>query len=139
MRQDFFEYTPQFKLIVAGNHKPGLRNVDEAIRRRLHLVPFTVTIGEEERDPDLGECRPWPFARVFAEKPVMCVSEMRFGPSTKTLHQCTAFQANHTVISQVGCRGRILTAAFQISRGYLQGQLLCLLRPASSGSLLSNG
>jgi putative DNA primase/helicase len=54
MRQDFFEYTPQFKLIVAGNHKPGLRNVDEAIRRRLHLVPFTVTIGEEERDPDLG-------------------------------------------------------------------------------------
>ncbi len=28
MRQDFFEYVPQFKLIVAGNHKPGLRNVD---------------------------------------------------------------------------------------------------------------
>jgi len=55
MRQDFFEYTPQFKLVVAGNHKPGLRNVDEAIRRRLHLIPFTVTISESERDPDLGE------------------------------------------------------------------------------------
>lgn len=55
MRQDFFEYVPQFKLIVAGNHKPGLRNVDEAIRRRLHLIPFTVTIGEQERDPDLCE------------------------------------------------------------------------------------
>jgi putative DNA primase/helicase len=26
MRQDFFEYTPQFKLIIAGNHKPGLRS-----------------------------------------------------------------------------------------------------------------
>ena len=23
MRQDFFEYTPQFKLLIAGNHKPG--------------------------------------------------------------------------------------------------------------------
>jgi putative DNA primase/helicase len=23
MRQDFFEYTPQFKLMIAGNHKPG--------------------------------------------------------------------------------------------------------------------
>ena len=23
MRQDFFEYTPQFKLVIAGNHKPG--------------------------------------------------------------------------------------------------------------------
>jgi len=54
MRQDFFEYVPQFKLIVAGNHKPGLRNVDEAMRRRLHLIPFTVTIGEQERDPDLA-------------------------------------------------------------------------------------
>jgi len=53
MRQDFFEYLPQFKLIVAGNHKPGLRNVDEAMRRRLHLIPFTVTIGNQERDPDL--------------------------------------------------------------------------------------
>ena len=44
MRQDFFEYAPQFKLVIAGNHKPGLRTVDEAIRRRFHLVPFTVTI-----------------------------------------------------------------------------------------------
>src|SRR5262245_25026963 len=40
MRQDFFEFTPCFKLVIAGNHKPGLRSVDEAIRRRLHLVPF---------------------------------------------------------------------------------------------------
>ncbi len=53
MRQDFFEYTPQFKLIIAGNHKPGLRSVDEAIRRRLHLVPFTVTIPPGERDVEL--------------------------------------------------------------------------------------
>src|ERR1017187_1284583 len=55
MRQDFFEYVPQLKLVVAGNHKPGLRNVDEAIRRRLHLIPFTVTIAENERDPELTE------------------------------------------------------------------------------------
>ncbi len=31
MRQDFFEYTPQFKLFMAGNHKPGLSSVNEAI------------------------------------------------------------------------------------------------------------
>jgi putative DNA primase/helicase len=55
MRQDFFEYTPQFKLIIAGNHKPGLRSVDEAIRRRFNLIPFTVTIPPEERDPGLGD------------------------------------------------------------------------------------
>jgi putative DNA primase/helicase len=55
MRQDFFEYRPQFKLIIAGNHKPSLRSVDEAIRRRFHLIPFAVTIPPEERDADLTE------------------------------------------------------------------------------------
>jgi putative DNA primase/helicase len=55
MRQDFFEFQPKFKLLVAGNHKPGLRSVDEAIRRRLHLIPFAVTIPSAERDPLLTE------------------------------------------------------------------------------------
>jgi putative DNA primase/helicase len=55
MRQDFFEYIPQFKLVVAGNHRPGLRTVDEAMRRRFNLLPFTVTIPPEERDQELGE------------------------------------------------------------------------------------
>jgi putative DNA primase/helicase len=55
MRQDFFEYTPQFKLVIVGNHKPALRNVDEAMRRRIHLVPFTVTIPPAERDKELFE------------------------------------------------------------------------------------
>jgi putative DNA primase/helicase len=54
MRQDFFDYIPQFKLMIMGNHKPGLRSVNEAIRRRLHLIPFTVTIPEADRDTELG-------------------------------------------------------------------------------------
>jgi putative DNA primase/helicase len=40
MRQNFFAYSPQFKLIIAGNHKPILRNIDEAARRRFLIVPF---------------------------------------------------------------------------------------------------
>jgi putative DNA primase/helicase len=55
MRQDFFEYRPAFKLIIAGNHKPSLRSVDEAIRRRFHLIPFAVTIPPAERDGELTE------------------------------------------------------------------------------------
>lgn len=42
MRQDFFTFEPSFKLLLAGNVRPELRNVDEAIRRRLILVPFVV-------------------------------------------------------------------------------------------------
>src|SRR5262249_24891841 len=55
MRQDFFEYVLTFKLMIAGNHKPSLRSVDESIRRRFNLLPFTVTIPPEERDRDLPE------------------------------------------------------------------------------------
>lgn len=55
MRQDFFDFFPQFKLLIAGNHKPSIRNVDEAMKRRLHMIPFTVTIPPEKRDGKLTE------------------------------------------------------------------------------------
>jgi P4 family phage/plasmid primase-like protien len=55
MRQDFFTYMPNFKLFIAGNHKPGLRSVDEAIRRRMNLIPFDVKIPPVERDAELPE------------------------------------------------------------------------------------
>jgi putative DNA primase/helicase len=62
MRQDFFEYVPQFKLMIAGNHRPAIISNDEAIRRRMNLIPFMVTIPEEERDPELSKKleREWP-------------------------------------------------------------------------------
>lgn len=55
MRQDFFDFEPTFKLFIAGNHKPRLDSVDEAMRRRLLLAPFTVQIPVAERDPDLAQ------------------------------------------------------------------------------------
>jgi putative DNA primase/helicase len=55
MRQDFFEYDPIFKLIFFGNKKPGLKSVDEAIRWRLKLTPFTVRIPDDIIDKKLAE------------------------------------------------------------------------------------
>jgi putative DNA primase/helicase len=62
MRQDFFEFAPIFKLLIAGNNKPQLRDVDEAIRRRFNLIPFEVVIPVAERDRDLTDKlrREWP-------------------------------------------------------------------------------
>jgi putative DNA primase/helicase len=48
MRQDFFTYKPQFKITIIGNHKPVLRNVDDAARRRFSIVPFV----HEPASPD---------------------------------------------------------------------------------------
>jgi putative DNA primase/helicase len=55
MRQDFFEFKPQFTLLLAGNHIPQMKHVGEAERRRFVLIPFNFTIPSEERDPKLGE------------------------------------------------------------------------------------
>jgi putative DNA primase/helicase len=41
MRQDYFNYTPTCKLTIIGNHAPNLHNVDEAMRCRINIVPFT--------------------------------------------------------------------------------------------------
>jgi putative DNA primase/helicase len=40
MHQDFFEFQSQFKILIAGNNKPRLRNPDEAMRRRVNIIPF---------------------------------------------------------------------------------------------------
>ena len=79
MRQDFFTFQPSFKLIIAGNHKPGLRNVDEAIRRRFHLLPFTVTIPPAERDTTLAEKlkEEWPGILAWAVEG--CLEWQRIG------------------------------------------------------------
>jgi len=53
MRQEFFTFRPTFKLWIRGNHKPVITGTDYGIWRRIHLVPFTVTIPEAERDPAL--------------------------------------------------------------------------------------
>lgn len=53
--REFFEYRPQFKLVIAANHKPEIRGVDHGIWRRIHLIPFDVTIPAEEIDKDIPE------------------------------------------------------------------------------------
>lgn len=53
MRGDFFEYVPVFKLVMVGNHRPSIRNPDDAMRRRLHLLP--ITFKPPQPDHDLQE------------------------------------------------------------------------------------
>jgi putative DNA primase/helicase len=49
MKQDFWEFAPTHKLILATNHKPRVRGTDHAIWRRLALVPFTVRFWNSDR------------------------------------------------------------------------------------------
>lgn len=53
MRGEWFDFTPSFKIFLATNHKPVIRGTDHAIWRRIRLIPFTVTIPDDQKDPDL--------------------------------------------------------------------------------------
>jgi len=53
LHQEFFEFTPVFKLWMYGNHMPIIKGTDEGIWRRVRIIPFNVTIPKEEVDPDL--------------------------------------------------------------------------------------
>lgn len=54
LRREFFQFQPQFKLWIRGNHKPQIRGTDDGIWRRMLLVPFTVQIPSDEVDPTLS-------------------------------------------------------------------------------------
>lgn len=59
--QSEFEFVPELKLWITGNHKPTISGTDAAIWRRVRLVPFNVQIPPSERDPDLK-------AKLLAER-----------------------------------------------------------------------
>ena len=81
MRQDFFEYQPQFKFLIAGNHKPSLRSIEEAIRRRLHLIPFNVTVPPGDRDPELAEKLKEEWPRILTWMIAGCLEWHWAGPA----------------------------------------------------------
>ena len=50
---DEFEYTPEFKIWIATNHKPVIRGTDFGIWRRIKLIPFEVNIPKDKVDKNL--------------------------------------------------------------------------------------
>jgi putative DNA primase/helicase len=51
--RDNFSFTMSGKIIVAANHRPRLATTDNAIKRRLHVVPFEHPVADEDRDNQL--------------------------------------------------------------------------------------
>lgn len=53
MRMDFFTFHATHKHVIAGNHRPQVRAMDDAMKRRIVLVPFRVRFEGARRDRDL--------------------------------------------------------------------------------------
>ncbi len=55
-----FDFFPTHKTALTTNHKPIVRGTDEGIWRRLHLIPFIVTISKSAVEKDFRERRLMP-------------------------------------------------------------------------------
>jgi putative DNA primase/helicase len=55
MRGEWFDFTPTHKLHVSTNHKPEIRGTDNAIWRRIRLIPWSVTVPPAEQDKKLPD------------------------------------------------------------------------------------
>jgi putative DNA primase/helicase len=51
----WFDFKPKLKIWMATNFRPKVSGEDQAMWRRIHLVPFNVVIPAEERDGKLPE------------------------------------------------------------------------------------
>ncbi|MEE8607955.1 MAG: phage/plasmid primase, P4 family [Nitrospiraceae bacterium] len=55
MRQSWFTFKPQFKILVVGNVQPELKNVDSAMLRRVMIVPMNHPVAREDQIEDLAD------------------------------------------------------------------------------------
>lgn len=53
MRENFWEYDPTFKLLIAANHKPRVRDASDSFWDRIALVGFNVRIAKNKVDGTL--------------------------------------------------------------------------------------
>ncbi len=53
--ESFIEFDARFTLVYCVNQRPEVKGGDDAIWRRIHLVPFVVTIPVEDQDKELAD------------------------------------------------------------------------------------
>lgn len=64
LNQEFFEFNPVGKIVLASNHLPVIKGTDHGIWRRMRLVPFLAKFDEAKADPELT-------SKLIAEAPAI--------------------------------------------------------------------
>jgi putative DNA primase/helicase len=102
LHQEYFEFDPQFKIVIATNHKPIIRGDDYGIWRRIHLLPFSVTIPPEERDKALVDKLKGERAGILAWMVRGCLAWQQTGlaPPPAVLEATAAYRDDMDVFGQ---------------------------------------
>ena len=73
------EYQPTHKVWLVGNHKPVIKDTTLSIWRRVKLIPFTVTIPDDEIDQDLPSKLEAELPSILAWAIKGCLDWQRYG------------------------------------------------------------
>lgn len=98
---DPFQFTPQFKLMMLGNHKPIIKGNDHGIWRRVRLIPFKRTFKPEERDATLADKLKAEAPHILAWMVEGCLDWQQIGlkDTPKTIEQATgSYQVEQDLI-----------------------------------------
>jgi P4 family phage/plasmid primase-like protien len=137
------QFTPQFKLMMLGNHKPVIKGNDYGIWRRVRLIPFKRTFKPEERDPALLDKLKAESAHILAWMVEGCLDWQQRGLSDVpvTIRQATGeYQEEQDYIGRWLSECCKLSPSLEISSTdiYSNYKQWCLdngLRPASNINL----
>jgi len=102
LRQDPVEFDPMFKLLLYGNHKPEISGVDHGIWRRIHLIPFVVTIPESQRDPQLLDKLKGESGAILDWMVRGCVAWQQRGlrPPDAVMHATSSYRAESDTVGR---------------------------------------
>lgn len=79
MRQDYFEFNRTHKTWLVTNHRPAVHESKNAVWRRLHLVPFTVTFPRSEQDKRLPDKLKAEASGILAWVVRGCMAWLKYG------------------------------------------------------------
>lgn len=91
MREDFWSFSPSHKLILATNHRPGVKGGDNGIWRRLKMIDFRVSLRPEEQDTSIPDRLRDEAPGILARCVRNCLIWQNSGfPSVASIEQATA-------------------------------------------------
>lgn len=112
MRQDFFTFLPSFKLVFVGNHKPEIRDIDAAMRRRIQMVPFTHKPRVIDKELAAKLRQEWPAILAWAVEGCLRWQQDGLAPPPAVLAETEAYFAGEDVI------GRFIEECCDVSAEY---------------------
>ena len=139
LHQEFFEFTPKFKIFLITNHLPTIHGTEKAIWRRIKKIPFEVTIADNEIDKHLSEKLLQEASGILNWAIEGCLLWKKEGmtPPEEIVSATTEYRDEMDVIERFISERCVLESGARIQAGILLGSLKDWLQKNIEGDMSS--